>query len=147
MDKKIIWAGLAVVAVLVAVILNYPGNSPVPQNSAPMNEESQKTIDQGLPADSKTVNRKEFTIASQNFSFAPSSLTVKKGDEVTIILKNIGGFHDLKIDEFGVATKKLNGEQEDRVTFIADKAGSFEYYCSVGTHRAMGMIGTLIVQD
>ena len=27
-----------------------------------------------------------------------------------------------------------------------NQTGTFEYYCSVGNHRAMGMKGTLIVQ-
>ena len=32
------------------------------------------------------------------------------------------------------------------VQFIADKAGTFEYYCFVGNHRQMGMVGTLTVK-
>jgi len=32
------------------------------------------------------------------------------------------------------------------VTFVADKTGTFEYYCSVGNHRAQGMVGKLIVE-
>ena len=30
--------------------------------------------------------------------------------------------------------------------FTADKVGSFEYYCSVGSHRSMGMKGVLKVE-
>jgi plastocyanin len=73
-------------------------------------------------------------------------MSVKKGDTVKITFKNTGGFHDLKIDEFKVATKQLQGGASEVVTFVADKAGTFEYYCSVGNHRAMGMKGTLTVQ-
>ena len=93
-----------------------------------------------------TVNVKEFTVDGKNFSFAPSALTVKKGDTVRIVFKNVGGFHDLKIDEFNVATKQIGDGQTDTIEFVADKTGSFEYYCSVGSHRAMGMKGALIVQ-
>jgi len=32
------------------------------------------------------------------------------------------------------------------VTFVADKAGEYEFYCSVGQHRANGMVGKLIVK-
>jgi uncharacterized cupredoxin-like copper-binding protein len=32
------------------------------------------------------------------------------------------------------------------VQFVADKTGTFEFYCSVGNHRQMGMVGTLVVQ-
>ena len=73
-------------------------------------------------------------------------MTVKKGDRVRITFKNSGGTHDFIIDEFNVATKRLNGGEQDAVEFTADKTGSFEYYCSVGSHRAMGMKGTLVVE-
>ena len=88
---------------------------------------------------------KEFVIEGKNFSFAPSTISVKKGDQVKITLKNTGGTHDLKIDEFNVGTKRIQSNQADSFTFVADKTGSFQYYCSVGSHRAMGMWGTLVV--
>ncbi|TSC89143.1 MAG: plastocyanin [Parcubacteria group bacterium Gr01-1014_3] len=90
---------------------------------------------------------KEFTITTSNFKFSESMMTVKKGDTVKITVKNMDGFHDFVIDEFGVATKKLQAGQEETLTFIADKAGSFEFYCSVGSHRKMGMKGTLTVLE
>ena len=89
---------------------------------------------------------KEFTVVGSSFAFSPSTISVNKGDKVRIIYKNSGGFHDFKIDEFNVATKKINSGEQDIVEFIANKAGSFPYYCSVGTHRAMGMVGTLTVK-
>lgn len=92
------------------------------------------------------VGVKEFTVSGQNFSFIPNSITVKKGDKVKITFKNIEGFHNLAIDEFNVVTKTIKNGEEESVEFIADKVGSFEYYCSVGTHRAMGMWGTLKVE-
>ncbi|MDQ5952387.1 MAG: plastocyanin, partial [Patescibacteria group bacterium] len=73
--------------------------------------------------------------------------TVQKGDTVRIIFKNEDGFHDLKIDEFNVATKQIQGGAEETVEFVADKAGTFEYYCSVGKHRDMGMKGTITVTE
>jgi plastocyanin len=71
---------------------------------------------------------------------------VKKGDTVTITFKNSVGFHDWKLDEFKAATAKLAAGKEETVTFVADKTGTFEYYCSVGQHRANGMVGNLIVE-
>ena len=91
------------------------------------------------------TSKKEFTVTGQNFSFSPSELAVNKGDSVKIIFKNSGGIHDLKIDEFNAATKRIRSDEEETIEFTADKAGSFEYYCSVGEHRAMGMKGTLTV--
>lgn len=96
---------------------------------------------------SAPVAQKEFIVTGENYSFMPGTITVKKGDKVKITFKNIDGFHDFKLDEFGVATKKISSGQEEVVTFVADKAGTFEYYCSIGSHRAMGMKGAFVVQE
>lgn len=89
---------------------------------------------------------KEFTVVGGNFTFSIASMKVSKGDKVRVIFQNEEGFHDFRIDEFNVATQKIKAGAEEIVEFTADKTGTFEYYCSVGTHRAMGMKGTLIVE-
>ena len=54
--------------------------------------------------------------------------------------------HDFMIDEFEVATNQIGDGEEEEMEFVADKIGTFEYYCSVGNHRAQGMKGKLIVE-
>lgn len=98
------------------------------------------------PAPETKAPVKEFTITGSNFAYAPNSIKVKKGDKVRIIFKNADGFHDLKIDELNVSTAKIQGGAQETIEFTADKVGSFEYYCSVGSHRQMGMKGTLVVE-
>ncbi len=90
---------------------------------------------------------REFAVTGNNFAFSETSLTVKKGDTVRIVFTNAEGFHDWKIDEFNAATQKLSAGASETIEFVADTAGSFEYYCSVGSHRAMGMKGTLVVEE
>ncbi|MFA9288639.1 MAG: plastocyanin/azurin family copper-binding protein [Weeksellaceae bacterium] len=89
---------------------------------------------------------KEFTVKGDEFTFAPNTMTVNKGDTVRITFENTEGFHDLVIDEFDVATAQIQAGASETVEFVADKTGSFEYYCSVGQHRQMGMVGTLTVK-
>lgn len=89
---------------------------------------------------------KEFTVDAVSFSFTPAKMEVNKGDTVKITVKNNGGTHDFKIDELGASTRLLQTGESETISFIADKAGSFEYYCSVGNHRALGMVGTFIVK-
>ena len=89
---------------------------------------------------------KEFTVTAQPFSFGLSSITVKKGDKVKITLDNKQGLHDLVIDEYNVHTPQLTVGKQASIEFVADKSGTFEYYCSVNNHRAMGMVGKLIVE-
>jgi plastocyanin len=88
---------------------------------------------------------KEFVVEGSNYTFVPSQITVKLGDTVRVIFKNSDGLHDWRLDEFNAATKKIQGGQSETIEFVANKAGTFEYYCSVGNHRQMGMKGTLMV--
>lgn len=90
---------------------------------------------------------KVIEVDGKNFSFTPNVISVSKGDKVTINFKNVGGFHDFVIDEFNVKTDTIGTGKTATVTFTADKAGTFEYYCAVGNHRAMGMKGTLTVTE
>ena len=92
-------------------------------------------------------NAKEFTLNASSFKFDMTEIRVKKGDTVKITLNNTGGMHDWVVDEFDARTKQITDGQTDTVTFVADQAGEFEYYCSVGNHRAIGMVGTLIVEE
>lgn len=94
-----------------------------------------------------TGESKVYVVEGDNYSFIPNVMNVKKGDRVKIVFKNKEGFHDLKIDEFGVATPQIKAGEEATVEFVADKVGSFDYYCSVGTHRKMGMVGKLNVTE
>src|SRR3989344_1372445 len=112
----------------------------------PSQDQSSQTTPPADTTSAATGTSKEFTVSGQNFSFSLATMTVKKGDRVRITFKNSGGTHEFIIDEFNVATKRLNGGEQDAVEFTADKTGSFEYYCSVGSPRAMGMKGTLVVE-
>jgi len=92
------------------------------------------------------VSVKEFTVEGSSFAFAPKTMTVNKGDTVKITFINKVGFHDFVIDEFvGAKTKQIKAGENEVITFVADKSGTFEYYCSVGTHRQQCMVGSLTV--
>jgi heme/copper-type cytochrome/quinol oxidase subunit 2 len=91
-----------------------------------------------------------FKLTGENFRFFMNgvespTINVKEGDRVRIEFTSIGGFHDFVIDEFNAATDQIGAGQTSSVEFVANKKGTFEYYCSVGSHRAMGMKGTFIV--
>ena len=90
---------------------------------------------------------KTFTVTGRNFAFSMDEIRVKKGDRVTINFSATEGFHDFILDAFNVRSERVQPGQTTSVTFVADKAGTFEYYCSVGSHRALGMVGTLVVEE
>lgn len=51
--------------------------------------------------------------------------------------------HNLNIDEFNVHTKDLGYFQSESITFVADKLGTFDYYCSIHPD----MKGTITVSE
>lgn len=103
----------------------------------------------GGSPDGAITNRevKSFTVEGKSFEFNPSEIKVKKGDRVKVTFENTEDFHDWVIDEFNVRTKRIQAGQSETVEFTADKAGTFNYYCSVDNHRQMGMEGTLIIEE
>ncbi|MBX4205690.1 cupredoxin domain-containing protein [Candidatus Microgenomates bacterium] len=103
------------------------------------------TTTQNTQTTTPTGPVKEFTVDGSSFKFNPSKITVNKGDTVKITFKDDDGTHNLVIDGYSVSTKIIQGGAQDTVQFVADKSGSFEYYCSVGKHKELGMTGTLIV--
>ena len=121
-----------------------PAGSTYPAGT-PEGQMEDGVVSTGLSADVSTGTVKEFTVSAGSYFFSPKTMTVNKGDTVKITVTNSGGFHDFKIDEFNVSTSRLQSGQSETITFVADKAGTFQYYCSVGDHRAMGMWGTLTV--
>lgn len=89
---------------------------------------------------------KTFAVKGSNFAFDVKEIKVKKGDTVAIEFENVEGFHDWVIDDFVARTKQLQAGEKETIQFVADKTGTFEYYCSVGQHRKFGMVGKLIVE-
>lgn len=115
------------------------------QTSAPKQEETKKTIEE--QAEKITGDKvKTFVVTGKPFEFDPKEIRVKQGDTVKIEFRNTEGFHDLTIDEFNVKTDQIQAGQSDSIEFVAQEKGTFEFFCGVGNHRAMGMVGKLIVE-
>ncbi|MBI5358717.1 cupredoxin domain-containing protein [Candidatus Amesbacteria bacterium] len=153
MNKNLVITLVVIVSVLVvggvvfAVVKNNPAKpvvSPVVQS--PITKPIIVASPTATPEATIASSIKEFTVTASNFKYDVKSMKVKKGDTVKIIFKNSEGFHDFVIDEFDVATSQIGAEEEDEVEFEATKVGTFEYYCSVGKHRSMGMVGKLVVE-
>jgi len=140
MNSKIIF-GIVIIVLIIGGFLIFQNRAVAP---------IEKEIDSNMPVPGSNVQEteviKEFSVEAIPFLFTPSVMSVNKGDTVKITVKNVNGTHDLKIDEFNASTRLLKSGEEQTITFVADKVGTFEYYCSVGTHRAMGMVGILTVR-
>ncbi|MBP9748752.1 cupredoxin domain-containing protein [Patescibacteria group bacterium] len=115
-----------------------------PQTPPAITETQQAQLDAGAAThEPKTLT---FDVTGGSFYYVPNQIRVKKGDTVKIIFHNAGGMHNFVLDEFNVKIDTIKGGEDASAEFVVDKAGTFEYYCSVGNHRAMGQKGQLIVE-
>jgi cytochrome c oxidase subunit II len=84
---------------------------------------------------------KTITISASKFKFEPNEITVKKGEEVTLVIQSQDVTHGLAIKDFGVKTEIKKG-QSTEVKFTPTKTGDFEgkcaHYCGKG-HGSMKM--------
>jgi len=82
-----------------------------------------------------------------SFYYNPNKITVKKGQTVRIEFKAKDMMHDINIDELDVDGPIVEAGESATVEFVADTAGEFEYYCSVGQHRSLGQVEILVVLE
>jgi len=123
----------------------YDTGTPVVQPTAAVMEETTGEATDGAVME-EIDDVKTVVVEGNKFRFSSAEIRVKKGQTVRIVFKSIDMLHDFVIDEFEAATNQLNAGDEEEIEFVADRAGTFEYYCSVGQHRANGMVGKLIVE-
>src|SRR3989338_4207391 len=73
---------------------------------------------------------KSFDIIARQFEFDPGTIEVNAGDTVELHLKSEDVTHGFRLAEFGI-NEELEPGKEVGVTFVADKKGTFRFYCSV----------------
>lgn len=87
------------------------------------------------------------TLEAGSFYFKPNIIRAKLGQTVRLKLNSVSVQHDFVIDKLGVKSPLLPSGQSATIEFVADTLGEFEFYCSVGNHKQMGMVGTLVVEQ
>jgi len=98
-----------------------------------------------LPARAATPTDRLIRLEASQYAYAPGVIRVQPGDTVTLELVSTDVVHGLYLDGYGLSITADPG-QSKRLTFTADRAGSFRFRCSV-TCGAMHpfMIGKLLV--
>lgn len=110
--------------------------SPVIQTQAPPIV-SQTEVDE---------NTKEFLMENEGMDFTVKEMKVEAFDRVKVTFAVNRGDHTWTIKEFNATSRILGAGEAETIEFVADRTGTFEYYCSVGDHRKLGMKGRLIVK-
>ena len=98
-------------------------------------------------AQSPAVSAREITISGDEFKFDPAAITVSAGQPVTLTFINAGTYpHNFTVSDLNISTRTIQPGEQDTIQFTPDKPGQFTYTCTVDTHAASGMTGTLTVQ-
>lgn len=108
--------------------------------------------DNNQQASSQTASvaeAREIEVVLSDWAITPSSIELRKGEPVKLIVRNDGPTeHDIVIAGLGVnvQTAVLKAGQTQTLTFTPQQSGRIEAYCSVPGHKALGMVGDVIIQ-
>ena len=85
-------------------------------------------------------------IEAGNYYYSPQSLTIQVGE--TVQWDNVAGYHDVDFTSgpVDIYIPPVSGPAViGSYTFTVP--GTYEYICSIGSHEALGMVGTIIVEE
>lgn len=89
---------------------------------------------------------KEFVLVAKQWEFVPNLIEVNIGDAVRLKIKSIDVTHGFVLSSFGIS-QSLEPGKETIVEFVADKIGTFSFFCNVPCGKGhSNMDGTLIVK-
>jgi cytochrome c oxidase subunit II len=85
-------------------------------------------------------------MTAQQYKYDPSVITVNQGDKVRLEITTKDVTHGFALKEYKI-DRKIEPEKTTVIEFTADKAGTFEFHCSVFCGMGhLGMKGKLIVE-
>ena len=97
-------------------------------------------------SDDDEASIRSFKMTAKKWEFDPETITVEEGDTVRLSVTSIDVDHGIAIPQFGVSEKLEAGKTVD-FEFVADKKGSFTFFCNVSCGAGhSSMKGTLVVQ-
>ena len=132
-----------------------PANSQETQNTEKI---AQETDNQNTAQETQTQEQNpatqpetasdtvEMDVTAKQFEFVPSTIKVKQGQKVILHIKSLDVTHGFALPDYKI-NAYLEPGKEVTVEFVADKKGTFTFFCSVpcgSGHRSMK--GTLVVE-
>jgi len=142
---KIVFAILAVLALagVMGYFLLYKGTSSQPAVEVATPEATATPSSQG----DELSAVKEIVVSAKEYSFTPATMTIKAGEKVKLTFQNNGKMqHDWVLEDMDINTNLVNPRGEETVEFTINEPGEYAFYCSVPGHRALGMVGKLVVE-
>lgn len=83
-----------------------------------------------LPGSAERPSSRTVRIEASTFAYDPGVIEVERGDTVEIELVSTDVVHGLYLEDYDLSLTADPGQTE-RLRFVADRSGSFRFYCSV----------------
>ena len=141
--------GVSAAAVIIFVVVFFWINSLVPVNgnspvfAAPTNTfmKASYSPQSGYVFTSQSTSSARRSVG---IGYNSPAITLRQGEleSIHIINEDTSSKHNFNIDAFKVHSKNLGYFQSQSITFIANKVGTFTYYCTIHPE----MKGTVIVE-
>ena len=86
----------------------------------------------------------DYTVNSGSYYYTPAELSVEIGETVEWV--NDGGFHDVVVTSGPVLFSLPACSGPCTIgSYTFEEPGTYDYICSIGSHEAFGMVGTITV--
>ncbi len=94
------------------------------------------------------VTEVDVRVKKDSWAWEPKEIHVKAGDKIVLKIFNEDTYdHGWALEAFGI-NRRLFPQRSTAVDFIASRAGTFHFYCSVPCGEGhYDQIGTLIVEE
>lgn len=125
---------------------NLPGLDDMPMQEEDSSHDDMMTSDSNDESVGLSDDVREIRVEGFNFGYGPDRIEVAAGERVRLVFDNMQGTHDFVVEGTDIRTPVIQSGQTSVVEFQIDEAGEYNFYCSVGSHRAAGMEGVLVVQ-
>ena len=124
-------------------------------NSNATNYNADATSDDGSCLFDNACNVDAIEVEAYNYGFSPADLVVEVGAQVT--WTNLGGNHDVNFDISAITGESFGNPESFYIPAVFSSEyecigshtftvpGVYSYDCSIGSHAANGMVGTITV--
>ena len=122
-----------------------PGSS-VDEMEVEESDSSEKDSKEKNEGGSAVASPRIVAVSVESFKFSPATLSLKKGEKVSVRLTGVSGNHGFAVPELGINTAISEGKTVD-VSIPTEKTGTFTFFCSIpcgSGHRDMK--GTITIQ-
>ena len=84
-------------------------------------------------------------ISQFSFGFAPNYIELRKGEKISLFIKNEGGRHQFFLPGFDIYIEVDSGKSAT-IPLTANKTGEFLFYDPLPGHNESGEFGTLVIK-